>query len=76
MFIRSRLFIPIIHMSCNHTFVHQMQNLIEWVDTDARHLEKDALLDSIRIRVLVMAQKFIAYPHCHNFSLMPQPKDA
>ena len=63
-------------MSCNHTFVHQMQNLIEWVDTDARHLEKDALLDSIRIRVLVMAQKFIAYPHCHNFSLMPQPKDA
>jgi len=26
------------------------------------------------VRVLVMAQKFVAFPHCHNFSLMaPRP---
>lgn len=56
--------------SINHTFVQQIQNLIDWIDTDAVHLEKDAVLDGVRIRVLVMAQKFMAFPHCHNFSLM------
>lgn len=61
--------------SCNHTFVHQIQNLIDWVDNDATHLKKEEVLDGIKIRVLVLAKKFIAYPHCHNFSLMPQPTD-
>jgi hypothetical protein len=54
------------------TFVHQIQNLINWIDTDARHLDKEELLDSIKIRILVLAKKFIAFPHCHNFSLMQQ----
>ena len=57
--------------SVNNTFMHQMQNMMAWIDSDARHLTKDEILDGIRIRVLVMAKKFIAYPHCHNFSLMP-----
>jgi hypothetical protein len=57
--------------SINHTFVHQIQNLIDWIDNDAVHLDKDAVLDGVRVRVLVMAQKFMAFPHCHNFSLMP-----
>jgi hypothetical protein len=57
--------------SINHTFVHQIQNLISWIDDDAVHLDKDAILDGVRVRVLVMAQKFMAFPHCHNFSLMP-----
>ena len=61
--------------SVNNTFVHQMQNLMAWIDSDAMHLTKDEILDGVRIRVLVMARKFIAYPHCHNFSLMPQPKE-
>jgi hypothetical protein len=55
------------------TFVQQIQNLITWVDTDARFMEKADILDSIRIRVLVLAKKFIAFPHCNNFSLMQQP---
>ena len=59
--------------SANHTFIHQIQNFIEWIDTDASHLTKEQVLDGARIRILVMAKKFIAYPHCHNFSLMPQP---
>ena len=62
--------------SCSHTFVHQIQNLIDWVDNDAVHLRKEEVLDGIKIRVLVLAKKFIAYPHCHNFSLMPQPAKA
>jgi hypothetical protein len=61
--------------SSNHTFVHQIQNLIDWVDNDAAHLGKEEVLDGIKIRVLVLAKKFIAYPHCHNFSLMPQPAE-
>ena len=60
--------------SSSHTFVHQIQNLINWIDSDARHLTNEELLDSIKIRVLVLAKKFIAFPHCQNFSLMPQPQ--
>ena len=61
--------------SPNHTFVHQIQNLIEWIDNDAKNLRKDEILDGVKIRALVMAKKFIAYPHCQNFSLMPQPTE-
>ena len=61
--------------SSNHTFVHQIQNLIEWIDNDAKNLRKDEILDGVEIRALVMAKKFIAYPHCHNLSLMPQPTE-
>jgi hypothetical protein len=60
--------------SIHHTFVQQIQNLIDWIDTDAVHMDKDTILDGVRVRVLVMAQKFVAFPHCHNFSLMaPKP---
>ena len=55
------------------TFVHQIQNLITWIDTEAQHLTKEELLDSAKIRILVLAKKFIAFPHCQNFSLMQQP---
>ena len=61
--------------SVNNTFVQQIQNLMTWIDTDAKHLTKEEIIDSVRIRVIVMAKKFIAYPHCHNFSLMQQPKE-
>ena len=62
-------------MSASHTMVQQIQNLIDWIDNDAVHLDKPTVLDGVRVRVLVLAKKFIAYPHCHNFSLMPQPKE-
>ena len=54
-----------------HSFVHQMQDMIAWVDGPATLLSKEDILDEAKVRVLVMAQKFIAYPHCENFSLMP-----
>ena len=44
------------------TLVHQIQNLINWIDTDALHLTKEELLDSMKIRILVLAKKFIAFP--------------
>ena len=56
------------------SFVEQLQNMINWIDTEAPGLSKEDALDSMKIRVLVLAKKFIAYPHCHNFSLMPNPK--
>jgi hypothetical protein len=57
------------------SFVSQIQLLIEWVDGPATLLTKDDILDSLKARVLVLAQKFIAYPHCENFSLMPLPRE-
>jgi len=59
--------------SVKNTFVQQMQNMMGWIDSDAGHLTKDEILDGIRVRLLVMVKKFIAFPHCHNFSLMQQP---
>lgn len=59
--------------SVNHTFVQQMQNMIRWIDGEAVHLPKEEILDGMRVRLLVMVRKFIAFPHCHNFSLMNQP---
>ena len=56
--------------SINSTVVQQIQRLIDWIDTEAPHLDKDSVLSGVRIRVLVMAQKFVAFPHCHNFSLV------
>jgi hypothetical protein len=56
------------------SFVYQIQSLLEWVDGAALHLTKEEILDSMRVRTLVLAQKFIAFPHCENFSLMPIPK--
>jgi hypothetical protein len=61
--------------SVNNTFVQQMQNLMAWIDSDAQHLTKEEIIDGVHIRVVVMAKKFIAYPHCHNFSLMQQPME-
>ena len=55
-------------------FVDHLQGLMEWVDNDAQQLSKEDVLDCIKVKVLVLAKKFIAYPHCNNFSLMPQPK--
>ena len=53
------------------SFVKQMQNFMEWVDNDAQFLSKEQILDGVKIRALLLAKKFIAYPHCQNFSLMP-----
>ena len=55
-------------------FVDKMQAFMEWIDHEAQHLTKEDILDGAKLRVLVLAKKFIAYPHCNNFSLMPQPK--
>ena len=57
-----------------HSFVHQIQSLLEWIDGPATHLTSENILDCMRVRVLVLAKKFIAYPHCENFSLMPPVK--
>jgi hypothetical protein len=56
------------------SFVHQLQTLIEWIAGPATFLAKEDILDSVKVRVLVLAKKFIAFPHCENFSLMPPPR--
>lgn len=56
------------------SFVHQIQSMIEWLDGPATLLTRDDIIDAVKVRVLVMARKFIAFPHCENFSLMPAPR--
>jgi hypothetical protein len=52
------------------SFVLELRELIRWVDEDAPHMEKEDMIDGMRIRALTLLQKFVAYPHCDNFSLM------
>ena len=52
-------------------FPQELQSLLTWIDTDATRLDKEQLRDAFRVRVLCLMEKFIAYPHCSNFSLMP-----
>ena len=33
--------------SCQQTFVHQIQNLIDWIDNDAQNLKKEEVLDGV-----------------------------
>ena len=54
-------------------FVDHLQNMIQWIDSEAQQLSKEDILDTVKARMLRMAKKFIAYPHCNNFSLMPPP---
>jgi len=53
------------------SFVHELRDMIRWIDTEAQLLEKEDVLDGARVRALTILQKFVAYPHCNNFSLMP-----
>jgi hypothetical protein len=51
-------------------FVMELRQMIEWIDGEAAHLSKADVLDGARTRALSVLQKFVAYPHCNNFSLM------
>lgn len=48
-----------------------LQDLMRWIDTDAQLLNREDLIDGFRIRVLELTRDFVAYPHCGNFSMMP-----
>jgi hypothetical protein len=52
------------------SFVLELRDLIRWADEDAVRMDKDDILDAMRTKVLTLLQKFVAYPHCDNFSLM------
>lgn len=51
----------------------QIQNLISWIDNEGSMLDAEDVRDHVRVHLLLILQKFIAYPHCENFSLMPEP---
>lgn len=54
------------------TFIHELRDLIRWIDDDAQYLESQDIRDGARTRALSILQKFVAYPHCNNFSLMQE----
>jgi hypothetical protein len=54
-------------------FITQIQDMIHWIDTEAPRQSKEDVLESIRVKLLVISQEFLAYPHCENFSYMPEP---
>jgi hypothetical protein len=54
------------------TFLLDLRDLVRWLDQDARALGKEDVIDGARVRALTLIHKFLAYPHCSNFSLMPE----
>jgi hypothetical protein len=57
------------------SYIEDLQAAIQWTHEEAEHLSKEALLDGARARFVALAQRFVAYPHCSNFSLMPEDVD-
>jgi hypothetical protein len=57
------------------SFIEELQAAIRWTHEDAERLSREDLLDGARARFVALAQRFVAYPHCSNFSLMPEDVD-
>ena len=58
--------------SLNMTFIHQLMDTIKWIDEEAHLLSREDVLDKVRARLVDITHAFVAYPHCANFSLMPE----
>jgi hypothetical protein len=54
------------------SFVVELRELIRWIDETGPSLSKEDVLDGVRVRAVSLMQRFIAFPHCENFSLMPE----
>ena len=54
------------------TFIVNLTDTIKWIDEDAPGLSREDVLDGVRARLVDITHKFVAYPHCANFSLMPE----
>jgi len=56
----------------NASFIVYIQKTIDWLDADALSLSREDLHDSMRVRMVELAHRFVAFPHCENFALMPE----
>lgn len=54
------------------SFLEDLKEMLQWLDRDAQLLESSDIIDGTRLRTLRILQRFVAYPHCQNFSLMPE----
>ena len=54
------------------TFITHLMSTIKWIDEEAPKLSREDVLDHVRVQLVDIAHKFVAYPHCANFSLMPE----
>lgn len=54
------------------SFIVYIQRTIEWLDERALQLSKEDMHDSMRVRMVELAQRFVAFPHCENFALMQE----
>ena len=57
------------------TFIVNLTDTIKWIDEDAQGLSREDVLDGVRARLVDITHKFVAYPHCANFSLMPEGEE-
>jgi hypothetical protein len=54
-------------------FIEEIQLLHAWLDTEAQLLTREDIIDKVKVALISMVQRFLSYPHCSNFALMPQP---
>jgi len=54
------------------SFIVYLQRTIDWLDEGALQLSREDMHDSMRVRMVELAQRFVAFPHCENFALMPE----
>lgn len=54
------------------TFIHKLMDTIRFIDEEAPSMSREDVLDHVRARLVDITHAFVAYPHCANFSLMPE----
>lgn len=54
-------------------FATRLSEILRWVDNECPLLSPENMRDGFRTRILELTRDFLAFPHCENFALMPDP---
>jgi hypothetical protein len=54
-------------------FATRLSEILRWVDNECPLLSAEHMRDGFRVRILELTRDFLAFPHCENFALMPDP---
>jgi hypothetical protein len=52
-------------------FIEEIQALNRWLDDEAQTMSREDIIDKVKVALISIVQRFLSYPHCSNFALMP-----